>query len=185
MNTNNELHKDKKALLSMRLEGMTYREIADHAGVSRQRIQQLLCPPREIRDRVVAIANGKCRRCGLRVGKAGHVHHNGDEFDTYNDIDSLVLLCISCHRKAHPPVLMTHNAVKLSLADPTLSGAEIGRILHISRQRANSVLRKYQRNKLCSNCYHHQDSLCACREPSEIVFTPNKCQDWSPKENKL
>ena len=85
----------------MRLNGLTYLNIGKQAGISRQRVQQLLSPPPVIRRMVVAKANGECQYCGLTVGQSGHVHHNGDAFDTYDDIENLELLCISCHRKAH------------------------------------------------------------------------------------
>lgn len=92
---------DRKELLALRLEGLTYKAIADKVGLSRQRIQQLLSPPTEIRNIVVARAEGKCQECGILVGDSGHVHHNGDEVDAYNDIANLELLCLSCHRRKH------------------------------------------------------------------------------------
>ena len=94
---------DKKQMLTLRLEGRTYEYIANKAGVTRQRVQQLLSPPKAIRDFVVAKYNGYCGTCGLYVGDSGHVHHNpsnGEE--NYNDIENLELLCISCHRSKHP-----------------------------------------------------------------------------------
>ena len=92
----------KEEMLRLRLNGYTYQYIADEAKVSRQRVQQILSPPRAIREFVVHKYKGKCERCGIFVGKSGHVHHrdshNGDNFD---DIDNLELLCTSCHRNAH------------------------------------------------------------------------------------
>jgi len=85
----------------MRLDGKTYKEIAAEAGVSRQRIQKMLSPPPSIRCFVVKKFGGKCNRCGIFVGQSGHVHHNGDNPETYNDIENLELLCIGCHRTAH------------------------------------------------------------------------------------
>lgn len=85
----------------MRLEGLTYQQIANTVGVSRQRIQQLLSPPKEIRDYVIRKFNGKCVDCGIQVGKSGHVHHNNGDEENYNDIENLELLCISCHKRRH------------------------------------------------------------------------------------
>jgi len=93
----------KHAMLIMRLDGYTYQEIANKAGVSRQRVQQLLSPPQVIRNIAYKRASGRCQSCGVLVGKSGHVHHmgsNGGEED-YNDVDNLQLLCLSCHRKIH------------------------------------------------------------------------------------
>jgi transcriptional regulator with XRE-family HTH domain len=93
-------------MLKLRLDGMTYDEIARKAGVSRQRIQQLLSPPPDIRDFVVKKFNGLCNHCGIKVGTSGQVHHHGtDEEETYNDIPNLELLCLACHRAEHQKLL--------------------------------------------------------------------------------
>ncbi len=80
---------------------MTYQAISDKTGLSRQRIQQLISPPAEIRQIVLTKANGLCQHCGIMVGDSGHVHHSGDDVDSYGDVPNLELLCASCHRKAH------------------------------------------------------------------------------------
>ena len=89
-------------MLKFRIDGLTYQEIAEKASVSRQRVHQLLSPPAAIRDFVVKKYSGYCMDCGIKVGKAGHVHHNNlsDEED-YSDIDNLQLLCPTCHRHRH------------------------------------------------------------------------------------
>ena len=92
---------NKLEMLKMRLDGETYQSIATSAGISRQRVQQLLSPPKAIRDVVVRKAEGKCQACGIKVGRSGHVHHNGDAVDSYNELENLQLLCVSCHRGAH------------------------------------------------------------------------------------
>jgi len=92
---------NKKEMLDLRLQGQTYEAIATQAGISRQRVQQLLSPPRAVRDYVVKKHDGRCKECGLIVGKSGHVHHVGSNGENYNDIDNLQLLCISCHRRKH------------------------------------------------------------------------------------
>ena len=94
---------EKTELLKLRLDGLTYEQIGLRAGISRQRVQQLLSPPFSIRKFIVEKYQGKCSRCGIYVGKSGHVHHNGDNPETYNDIENLELLCLGCHRKAHNP----------------------------------------------------------------------------------
>ncbi len=89
-------------MLKLRLSGWTYQDIANKAGISRQRIQQILSPSSRIRDWVVREAGGICQTCGIWVGQSGHVHHiEAAEFETYNHMPSLRLLCLSCHRKAH------------------------------------------------------------------------------------
>lgn len=89
-------------MLKMRLAGQTYQAIANEAGISRQRVQQILSPPPAIRRLIVKRSRGNCQDCGIRVGSSGHVHHMGDiTIEAYDDIDSLQLLCPSCHRKAH------------------------------------------------------------------------------------
>ena len=88
-------------MLKLRIDGYTYEEIALKAGVTRQRIQQLLAPPKEIRDYVIKKYDGRCVDCGLIVGKSGQVHHENFDTEAYNDINNLVLLCKSCHRGRH------------------------------------------------------------------------------------
>ncbi len=96
----------------------------------------------------------------------------------YRDYDG-DLICI-CGKVFYTRPPSMHSVIKLHNSDPTLSGAEIGRILHITRQRACFLLKKYKCFKVCDNCYHKQDGYCSCRELSEVVKTPNKCPDWSP-----
>lgn len=92
------------AALALRLEGLTFAEIGEKLDLSRQRVQQLLAPPKVVRALVVERAGGQCQRCGLLVGKTGHVHHRQDkemEPDAYNDHKNLRLLCPGCHRVEH------------------------------------------------------------------------------------
>ena len=93
-------------MLVMRLKGFTYKAISIKAGISRQRVQQLLSPPPSIRAYVVAKFGGECNRCGVLVGQSGHIHHNGDNPETYNDIENLELLCLGCHSKEHNSLIV-------------------------------------------------------------------------------
>lgn len=89
-------------MLNLRLDGLTYSQIAQQAGLSRQRIQQILSPPSDIRKMVVEKYKGRCADCGLLVPRQGHVHHeNSDSVEDYQDIPNLCLLCVSCHRRRH------------------------------------------------------------------------------------
>ncbi len=98
-----QIKQDTSEMLNMQLEGYTYQEIGHYFGLSRQRIQQLLSPPRKVREFIHTKYSGKCFACGIRVGVSGHIHHLLLGKENYNDIDNLVLLCASCHRKAHTP----------------------------------------------------------------------------------
>ena len=96
-------------MLKLRLDGRPYQYIADRAGLTRQRIQQILSPPIPVRDFVVGKYDGYCANCGIYVGRIGHVHHKGaNEEEDYNDIDNLILLCASCHRRRHSNSLPSH-----------------------------------------------------------------------------
>ena len=92
---------DKKEMLKLRLDGLPYAEIAKRSSLSRQRVQQLLSPPKPIKDYVLRKYHGCCKECGLRVGRSGHIHHITSNGENYNDIENLELLCISCHRRKH------------------------------------------------------------------------------------
>lgn len=97
----NKDRQKRKDALKMRLSGMSYNAIGESLGISRQRIQQLLSPPKHIRDIVLNRAGGRCQNCGLIIGRSGHIHHQGSKEEDYNDVGNLQLLCITCHRKAH------------------------------------------------------------------------------------
>ena len=120
---------NKKEMLHLKLEGRTYQYIANRAGVSRQRIQQILSPPKLVRDIVVSKYNGYCSKCGLFVGKSGHVHHNSDNDEDYDDIENLELLCLSCHRRAHG-----NNKVKICLNCGSEYYSHYGRSKYCSRK---------------------------------------------------
>ncbi len=99
------MSKRKEALL-LRLQGLPYSAVGERLGISRQRAQQLVSPPRAIRREVVLRADGRCADCHLIVGKSGHVHHKasvGAVENNFNDLSNLVLLCPSCHFDAHYP----------------------------------------------------------------------------------
>jgi 5-methylcytosine-specific restriction endonuclease McrA len=94
----------RTSALMLRLGGLSYAEIGQRLGLSRQRIQQILSPPAHVRREVVQKAKGKCSFCGLMVGMSGHVHHRralGAAADDYNDMENLTLLCGSCHAVRH------------------------------------------------------------------------------------
>lgn len=93
---------DRQQMLQRRFDGMTYTRIAEEAGISRQRVQQILRPPKAIRDLVVEQAQGRCASCGKFVGVGGDVHHLGaKDGDTYNEIANLRLVCVPCHMGQH------------------------------------------------------------------------------------
>jgi 5-methylcytosine-specific restriction endonuclease McrA len=139
---------DKREMLKLRLRGKTYDFIGSKAGVTRQRVQQLLAPPKDIRDFVIKKYDGCCAECGLSVGKSGHVHHNnmGDE-ENYQDIDNLQLLCISCHRKKHPTLLentkveRNENIRSYRRVHPRASLRAMGRMFHLSHVMILKILR--------------------------------------------
>jgi len=92
------------AMLALRLQGASYRDIGKRFGVSRQRAQQLLSPPPAIRLIVIERAGGLCEGCGVMVGQSGHIHHGHPEHqdgDWFNSPERLQLLCPSCHSRAH------------------------------------------------------------------------------------
>ena len=92
----------REEALKLKLEGHTYAAIGEKLGVSRQRIQQMIAPPQAVRLYIIERANQRCQVCSIRVGSRGHVHHTGSTtVEDFNDIDNLVLLCPSCHRKVH------------------------------------------------------------------------------------
>jgi hypothetical protein len=89
------------SIISYKLNGMSYLQIANIYNVSRQRIQQIIKPCTSVKIKLIARANGKCENCHQPFKEMPHIHHVGIDVETYNDIESLKYLCISCHRKTH------------------------------------------------------------------------------------
>ena len=91
--------------LQLRFEGRTYEEIGKVLRVSRQRVQQILSPSNELRALVLLRAKCRCEDCGISGTTTRlHIHHRkatGLAVDTYNELENLCSLCMSCHRKAH------------------------------------------------------------------------------------
>jgi hypothetical protein len=93
--------KKQEIILNLRFAGLTYQQIGANLHISRQRVHQLIAPPKRVRDKIVRLAGGQCHNCGIQVNGSGHVHHISCQGENYNDIGNLQLLCLSCHRKAH------------------------------------------------------------------------------------
>ncbi len=94
----------------MLLDGRHYTEIAASAGISRQRVEQLLSPPRHLMTKVRERAQDRCEDCGILIHKGAHLHHiNGDNLDPnqYNGIENIKYLCPSCHKREHRTLFKT------------------------------------------------------------------------------
>ena len=92
---------NKEEMLTLRIEGLTYSQIARAAQISRQRVQQIISPPGNIQKMVLNKYGKRCSSCGIFVGESGHIHHMDITCENYNDFDNLELLCPSCHRIKH------------------------------------------------------------------------------------
>jgi len=67
---------------------------------------------------------------------------------------------------------------------PSITMTSIAKTFDITKQRVSSILKKYKTIHICENCYHYQEyKHCSCRDKSDIILTPNKCIDWTPKDN--
>src|ERR1700738_165512 len=89
--------------LELWLKGLTYAEIGIEIAVSRQRVQQMVSPPKAIRDRIKARAHDRCEQCEVEL-EHGHIHHKnarGRTADDFNDRSNLEYLCVGCHMSKH------------------------------------------------------------------------------------
>lgn len=87
----------------LRLQGWSYDRIAKHAGVSRQRVQQLICPPASVRNQLAERAGYACEHCHIDLSRHGEVHHasSDDRRVPKADVAQLSYLCLPCHRMRH------------------------------------------------------------------------------------
>ena len=123
----------KEELIKMRLDGYTYKQIGDKYDVSRQRIQQIISPPKSTRDIIVEKFDGRCKDCGIYVGWGGDIHHNNlSYYEDYNDIGNLTLLCKSCHRGTHH-CGDGYNEAKVNLKEESTMITEIRRKLDMTQ----------------------------------------------------
>lgn len=94
---------------SMKASGMSYAQIGDVMGVSRQRAQKLVAPTELATQTLRQQKGNKCEECG-RFSKKLDLHH-----DDYNGGPPR-LLCVPCHRHAS---VKGENVVQISISlDP-------------------------------------------------------------------
>ena len=98
----NRDRKKRNRVLEMLIKGRTYTSIGAELGISRQRVQQLVAPPKERGGALLAKYDGKCARCGIPLNGKWHRHHLEACID-FNALDNLIPLCLSCHKLVHPP----------------------------------------------------------------------------------
>ena len=154
----------KEKMIEMKLNGDTYSQIAKKLNISRQRVQQITSPPKEVRGYIIQKYNGRCATCGIQVHKTGHIHHVGSIDENYNDIDNLILLCPSCHRIEHKGesrkrrengcVMPTYNSLRKVGRDnkirqyakrhPAYSHQEIANEFGICRSNVTRILKEEQ-----------------------------------------
>lgn len=90
----------RQRALGMWLKGMTFAAIGQQMGVTRQRVQQVLCPPPDLRKETYDQADGKCQVCGVHLGHNGQ-YHSTDDGPIDDFTQPLTLLCLACHRLKH------------------------------------------------------------------------------------
>ena len=94
----------REQALTLRLQGLSFREVAERLGVSPSRVVQITRPHPAIRKQVAARANYCCEMCGIQLNMGGQAHHktvSEADPEAYNDVDNLMYLCMSCHRRVH------------------------------------------------------------------------------------
>lgn len=98
---------DRLDAMALRLQGDSYARISAVVGVSRQRVQQITGPSREVRSRLMDRVGRTCHRCGtdVRAPGAAQVHHREWDCtpDEYNGFANLEVLCARCHGIEHHP----------------------------------------------------------------------------------
>lgn len=158
-----------KEIVGMKADKKTYSDIAKIMGVSRQRVQQLFVPPKQVMIEVSNRAKGLCEGCG-QFDQFGHYHHKKYDYDVLNEVDNIEYLCCSCHLKKNGEARYCLNCNKLLE----------------SRQRGKFC------SKDCSKAYHSITAACSqcgkvftlsaeskirvSRSVSGLLFCSRKCQ---------
>jgi hypothetical protein len=90
---------DSLEIIRLKQQGKSYRVIGLLAGVSRQRIQQILSPSQDTKNKLVRYAKGKCSKCGKYIGSSGQAHHR--KYKVSDNLHDFDYLCTSCHIREH------------------------------------------------------------------------------------
>jgi len=117
-----------KEILQDRLDGESYAEIGRKYNLSRQWVQQLLSPHAEIRNYVIEKYHNRCASCGILLNKGGNIHHKNTDYESYNDIENLEYLCVSCHRRKHRSKPNILHKAKIELERTCLNTFELERL---------------------------------------------------------
>lgn len=136
--------KRRQPMINMRLDGMTYQQIGERYHISRQRVEQIISPPFDTIKELNRRAKGRCEDCGIHVGISGHAHHKGSEYDTYEDINQLAYLCISCHHRAHNGERAKHRTCEHCGIDYTSATSDSKRFC----------------SQICRHAHHTSEVIC-------------------------
>ena len=79
---------DRLLAHQLNLEGLTLGEIGSKLGVTRQRVHQILQPPRHIFNAIMARTRGRCECCGIRA-RPVHIHAHEAEREINGEIVSI------------------------------------------------------------------------------------------------
>lgn len=156
----------RERALELRLKGLTYAEIGKALVLSRQRAQQLTCPPPAIQSAVASRANWQCESCGVPI-RQGHVHHKeakGMTPDSYQDLANLQYLCPSCHREAHAGPFKPRKRSPVKRRCQHEPQAKNYVILFAGNIRCNHSSRSW---RVCRKCKRTYCQACQAKEKSK------------------
>lgn len=88
-------------MIARLVAGATYREVGSAFGISHQRVQQIVAPPREVRELLAARAAGRCERCDQEKRLEAHHIRRGATVEGWDTKERFLSLCRSCHSKEH------------------------------------------------------------------------------------
>lgn len=95
----------------------------------------------------------KCRKCGATKNIIVHHKDNSRKLGFYkmnNDLENLLTLCISCHKKEHGSCNSDwKKETIIELVEAGLSYAEVGRKYNLSRQRIERIYKKSGGSSSC------------------------------------
>jgi hypothetical protein len=97
MKLSHESEERHRQIIDLLSRGLTYAEIGEAVGLSRQRIKQLVAQPSNVVDVVRRKAKSRCKNCAVETQKGFIYSPDGSDVSDLSNMDKLIYLCLRCY----------------------------------------------------------------------------------------